>query len=113
MIFVAVAGIVLCAAGFTGYKVYENQTMSAQDIFLQQNLEALTQGETPDGPICTTYTSDIYYNYIGDWLCDMGEVRSCNGGWISWCYPGDITYFYNMDGTLIHTNDQTYMSTCN
>jgi hypothetical protein len=41
----AVAGIVLSSAGFAGYKVYERQSLSPQEILLVQNIEALTQQE--------------------------------------------------------------------
>ncbi|MDR2929146.1 MAG: hypothetical protein LBV41_13260 [Cytophagaceae bacterium] len=57
----AATGLILCAAMFTGYKVYRNSTMTAQEKLLLANVEALTRGETlPEIPCsaaddsCTT-----------------------------------------------------------
>ena len=43
------AGLVLCAVSFTIYDVSGNQSMSSQEVLMQKNLEALTQGEAGGG----------------------------------------------------------------
>jgi hypothetical protein len=46
LIFSVVAGLVLCTAGFTGYKIYDNYQMSKYSPLMLKNLEALTQLES-------------------------------------------------------------------
>jgi hypothetical protein len=67
LILLAAASIVLCSAGFAGYKVYENQSMSPQDILLMQNLEALTRYEVVYGEC----EHGCAVNNLGRFCCTM------------------------------------------
>ncbi len=42
---IATAFVVVCIATFTGYKVYDNQPQTAQELLIKKNLEALTDYE--------------------------------------------------------------------
>jgi hypothetical protein len=74
------AGIVLCTAGFTGYKIYDNRTMSPQDILMAKNIQALTQGED----------SEEYEHYFN--VGHYRVVRSGDGG-------GEIEIIQEPEGT--------------
>ncbi len=67
VIYLLVAGLVLCAAGLTTYKVLENQQMSKFGDAMVKNLETFTQ--TEDDPIVIPPV-----------------VISCDGGGSGKCY---------------------------
>jgi hypothetical protein len=52
LIFSVVAGLVLCTAGFTGYKIYDNNQMSKYSPLMLKNLEVLSQTEQPNLDDC-------------------------------------------------------------
>jgi hypothetical protein len=49
LIFSLTAGLVICTAGFTSYKIYDNYHMSKLNPLMAENLEALTQNENGGG----------------------------------------------------------------
>ncbi len=63
--FLAVAvSIVLCAAGFTGYKVYDNYRISKLGPLMLENLEILSANEFIFGG--ETWTDEgQWYNWLG------------------------------------------------
>lgn len=54
------AALFVCTAAFTGYKAYDNATMTAQQQLLLQNVEALAQDEASNKKKChdTVTTSE-------------------------------------------------------
>jgi hypothetical protein len=91
LIFSVVAGLVLCTAGFTGYKVYENQFAKGRAILIVNDIEALTQSE--DYPIVIPGVTVT---------CDGGGSGQC---WITdyrWDIMGQCEAFCKFTGIQSH-----------
>jgi hypothetical protein len=56
-LFTAVASVVLCAAAFVGYQVYESHVASPESDLVTRNLEALTWLEVIHG-VCISGCAD-------------------------------------------------------
>ncbi len=49
LLFTVLTGVILCAASFIGYTIFDTKTMSSRDILVMQNLEVLSRAEEGDG----------------------------------------------------------------
>jgi hypothetical protein len=82
LIFSVAAGLILCTAGFTGYKVYENHQMSKYSPLMLKNLEVLTRTENDDerSKCSVQWTAEVMGNVVVlscEADCPKGQKASC------------------------------------
>lgn len=72
-ILTAIAGVVLCVAGFTTYKAFENGNTLSSNELMVKNLEALTQYEGSGGGFsCSTYPMPLICAGTQDFIVGTG-----------------------------------------
>jgi hypothetical protein len=110
LLLVVTAGLMLCAAGFTGYKVYENRNMTQQEILFAKNIDALTQNENGSGEYSysntsswdggsviydeTSYTITICKSIVSSTICIGFGNLPCTSGTTETLYDCQTTSKY-------------------